>query len=127
MDTANPYQVHDSTVKLVILTLDRDEGRLPSSVATDHVRKWSDSTTGKMKVKQKYFRVHNPYRGRASPRGRDKLVAERHTQLIMSPLCLGSRAGHTERTAIGRRVGYCSAFIGQVKAEVCLRGIAGGK
>jgi hypothetical protein len=88
MDTANPYQVHDSTVKLVILTLDRDQGRLPSSVATDHVRKWSDSTTGKMKVKQKYFCVHNPYRGRASPRGRDKLVAERHTQLIMSPLAL---------------------------------------
>jgi hypothetical protein len=42
MDMANPYQVHDSTVKLVILTLNRDEGRLPSSVAADYIRTWSD-------------------------------------------------------------------------------------
>ena len=39
MDTANPYQVHDSTVKLVILALDRDEGRLLGSVATDQCSK----------------------------------------------------------------------------------------
>jgi hypothetical protein len=55
MDTANPYQVHDSTVKLVILALDRDEGRLPSSVAADHIRTWSDSTTGKDEAQAEVF------------------------------------------------------------------------
>jgi hypothetical protein len=79
MDTANPYQVHDSTVNFVIPALDRDEGRLPSSVAKDHVRKWSDSTTGEMKLRQKYFCVHDPYRDVRVLRGRDKLIAQRQT------------------------------------------------
>jgi hypothetical protein len=51
MDTAKPYQVHDSIVKLVILGLIRCSGRLPNSDAVDHVRKcqtgsdpWRDVT-----------------------------------------------------------------------------------
>jgi hypothetical protein len=73
MDTANPYQVHDSTVKLVILALDRDEGKLPTSVAA------GDSTTGKMRLRQKYFCVHDPYRDVRVLQGRDELTAQRQT------------------------------------------------
>jgi hypothetical protein len=40
MDTANPYQVHDSTVMLVILGLVLYREGLRNSAAMDHIRKY---------------------------------------------------------------------------------------
>jgi hypothetical protein len=51
MDTANPYQVHDSIVNLVILGLVRWSGRLPNSGATDHVRKLDNSNVGTLELR----------------------------------------------------------------------------
>jgi hypothetical protein len=65
MDTAIPYQIHDSIVKLVILGLIRCSGRLPNSDAMDHVRKLDNSNVGTLELceKRKHIQlIYVPYR-----------------------------------------------------------------
>jgi hypothetical protein len=50
MDTAIPYQIHDSIVKLIILGLIRCSRRLPNSDAMDHVRKLDNSNVGTLEL-----------------------------------------------------------------------------
>jgi hypothetical protein len=61
MDTANPYQVHDSIVKLVIPGLIRCSGRLPNSHAMGHVRKLDNSNVGTLELRERRMHIHTHY------------------------------------------------------------------